>query len=387
MKKSYIYLIAMFVANWSIGQSYSPCLPEGITFTTQEQIDNFQNNYPGCTEIEGDVFITDHLITNLNGLSIITKIGGGLMIHSINSLVDLTGLNNLTEIGGNLHIGGTSLTSLTGLNSLVSISGDFLLGFGGPPFYFHNSNLTSLAALESLISIGGSLQIFANYSLKSLDGLNGITEVPNDLSISTNDSLTSITGLDNVASIGGNLIIRENSSLSGMTGFENVTSIGGVLQIITNHNLINLVGIDNIDHGGIVQLKIIDNILLSECDVQSICDYLLSPNGSIEIHDNAPGCNSQAEVGAACLTTVKEIKTGNKISIIPNPSNDKITISSTALTDNTELLIFNVSGVKVMECPLTENETQIDISALPRGVYFVRLQNEKMVEVGKVIKE
>ena len=29
------------------------CLPEGITFTTQEQIDNFQTNYPGCTEIEG----------------------------------------------------------------------------------------------------------------------------------------------------------------------------------------------------------------------------------------------------------------------------------------------------------------------------------------------
>ncbi len=35
----------------------SPCLPEGITFTTQAQIDNFQLNYPGCTEIEGDMKI------------------------------------------------------------------------------------------------------------------------------------------------------------------------------------------------------------------------------------------------------------------------------------------------------------------------------------------
>ena len=33
------------------------CLPEGITFTSQEQIDNFQANYPGCTEILGDVEI------------------------------------------------------------------------------------------------------------------------------------------------------------------------------------------------------------------------------------------------------------------------------------------------------------------------------------------
>ena len=88
-----------------------------------------------------------------------------------------------------------------------------------------------------------------------------------------------------------------------------------------------------------------------------------------------------------CLTQVEEIKTGNGITIIPNPSNDKITISSSAITGNTQLSIFNVSGEKVLERQLTDNETQIDISALPRGVYFVRVQNEKMVEVGKMVKE
>ena len=30
----------------------SSCLPEGITFTTQEEIDNFQNNYPACTRLK-----------------------------------------------------------------------------------------------------------------------------------------------------------------------------------------------------------------------------------------------------------------------------------------------------------------------------------------------
>jgi hypothetical protein len=58
-----------------------PCLPQGITFTAQEQIDNFQTYYPGCTEIEGSVHIgvtsqTSTYITNLNGLSKITSIGG-----------------------------------------------------------------------------------------------------------------------------------------------------------------------------------------------------------------------------------------------------------------------------------------------------------------------
>ncbi len=95
-----------------------------------------------------------------------------------------------------------------------------------------------------------------------------------------------------------------------------------------------------------------------------------------------PGGGSEA-----CLTAVEEIKTENGIAIIPNPSNDKITISSPAITGNTQLSIFNVSGEKVIERQITDNETQIDISALPRGVYFVRVQNEKMVEVGKMVKE
>jgi len=57
------------------------CLPEGITFTIQEEIDNFQTNYPSCIEIEGDLVIglysgTD--ITNLNGLSVLISISGDL---------------------------------------------------------------------------------------------------------------------------------------------------------------------------------------------------------------------------------------------------------------------------------------------------------------------
>ncbi|RLD23011.1 MAG: hypothetical protein DRI54_07895, partial [Bacteroidetes bacterium] len=43
------------------------CLPEGITFSTQAEIDNFQTNYPGCTEISGVVTIKGNNITNLDG--------------------------------------------------------------------------------------------------------------------------------------------------------------------------------------------------------------------------------------------------------------------------------------------------------------------------------
>ena len=65
-----IVSIAFFIAFSAIHlcSSSQSCLPERITFTIQAQIDNFQTNYPNCTEIEGVVTISGNDITNLNGL-------------------------------------------------------------------------------------------------------------------------------------------------------------------------------------------------------------------------------------------------------------------------------------------------------------------------------
>ena len=51
------------------------CLPEGIIFDSQTKIDNFQTNNPGCTVIEGDVWIRGD-IDNLNGLNVLTAMRG-----------------------------------------------------------------------------------------------------------------------------------------------------------------------------------------------------------------------------------------------------------------------------------------------------------------------
>ena len=78
MKKFYILVVALFLASSVSAQS---CLPEGITFTTQTQIDSFLVNYPGCVEIEGNVTIKGgNSIINLNVLSVLTSVGGNLTI-------------------------------------------------------------------------------------------------------------------------------------------------------------------------------------------------------------------------------------------------------------------------------------------------------------------
>jgi len=78
---------------WSSGPigTIQPCLPEGITFTTQEQIDNFHTDYPSCNVIEGNVKIMGDDITNLNGLLGLKRVEGYLKLDEPEALGGLSG--------------------------------------------------------------------------------------------------------------------------------------------------------------------------------------------------------------------------------------------------------------------------------------------------------
>ena len=284
MKKFTLLFVSAFIIQATV--SSQSCLPEGITFTTQAQIDNFQTNYPNCTEIEGDVIISGNYIANLNGLGVLTSIAGNISIYDNDPLISLTGLDNLTSIGGNLVIGtiindmcqgNDALTSLTGLDNLSSIVGSLniicnealtsltglvnLSSIGNSFIVKYNITLTSLTGLEGLNTIGGDLSIRDNDALTSLTGLNSVTSI-GGLSIRDNDALTSLTGLDNVTSIEGIIKISYNDVLASLTGLDNVTSIGDVLWLLTNPSLTSLTGLDNLTYiGG--KLFIYDNDALT----------------------------------------------------------------------------------------------------------------------------
>jgi hypothetical protein len=58
-------IMAMCMPQMLTAQS---CLPDGISFTHQTDIDSFHQDYPGCTNIEGNVYIAGNSIYNLQGL-------------------------------------------------------------------------------------------------------------------------------------------------------------------------------------------------------------------------------------------------------------------------------------------------------------------------------
>jgi hypothetical protein len=356
MKKLCIILIALFVAGSAMAQTDQPCsscLPEGITFSTQSQIDSFPLNYPNCTEIEGDVTINGDDISSLDALNLITNINGDVKIISC-ALTNLSGLEGLSSIGGDL-ITLVGLSSLSGLEELTLIGGNLrILG----------SNLTSLSGLEGLTFIG-SLSIGSNYNLTSLSGLEGVNSIPGGLSIWDNQALTNLIGLEVLNSIGDNLGIWWNHSLTSMSAIENI----------------------NLD--SIIWLRISDNILLSECDVQNICNFLAAPNGTVIVEDNATGCNSPEEVLDSCEAHagIIDISIADKLSIYPNPAHAAISIElPTQPSKNTSLTISNTNGQQLITQPIVKPQTEIDISNLPTGIYIVKVWNDKEVMVLKVVK-
>lgn len=226
------------------------CLIEGITFTTQQELDNFAINYPDCSEIFGDVIIieaTNASISDLSPLSNITKIHGDFINNRNYHITDFTALQNLTFVGGDFKI----------IN--------------------HNA-LTSLMGLENLMTVGGDFLLFHNYSLENL------------------------AGLSNLSSIGKDFSIESNRSLQDLKGLENLLTIGEMLSIRGNTKLASLNGIQNLEPGAPQALSIRSNYNLSTCEVESICNYL-GDNFSTNNLSNKEGCDNYLEIQNRCGKT------------------------------------------------------------------------------------
>jgi photosystem II stability/assembly factor-like uncharacterized protein len=77
----------------------------------------------------------------------------------------------------------------------------------------------------------------------------------------------------------------------------------------------------------------------------------------------------------------------NSLKIYPNPASDKITVEISSNPSKSELSILNINGQELITGQITESRTQLDISNLSEGVYFVRLTGEKTVQLGKFVKQ
>ncbi|RLD40244.1 MAG: hypothetical protein DRI89_12405 [Bacteroidetes bacterium] len=311
-----------------------PCLPYGHYFLkTQEEIDNFANDYPGCKSLKGKVIITNTTINNLNGLSVIDSVSGYFKICNNDSIVNLSGLQGLKYLGSSFSI-------------------------------YNNENLENLVGLDSLTHIAGFFEISSNDELLNLSGIPNLSHA-GALDIMHNNLLTNIRGLRSLETLTYNFVQPS-------------------IWIRNNDILVNLKGLNNIDPETINKIVFKDNPMLTVCHVESICEYLKQPDAEYTIENNRVGCNSYEEVEYSCqLVSTPENKLSYKVRSYPNPFKTTTTIQYELNQPQTiQISIYNHLGQQVHfileEQSAGKQQVLWDARGLPSGMYYfsIRIGNE-----------
>jgi len=369
MKHFWLVFLFVLFCGFSFAQS---CILNDISFQIQSDIDNFSTNYPDCTEIEGTVrighFMSSTGIDDLSGLSQVTAISGGLVIHNT-SLINLTGLENLKSIGGWISIySNDSLQTIDALSNLESFEGHSLQ-------IVYNPVLEDLKAFEQIDFQLNRVWIEQNDSLTNLDGLQGVEFVGGDLEIKQNRNLASLEGLNNLKSVGDLLVVGGSHALTDLAALSNLDSVGELI-IGNNSVLTSLEGLNNTYLPPSNVLRIVRNDSLSICNIPSICNYI--ENGIYpRIEDNADGCNSVEEVTALCLVSNDSVEFDDDINIFPNPNTGLFRVEGVSKAMYT---IHNIAGQIIQQGEIT-NDMFIDISNKQRGIYFISMMiNDKFVK-------
>lgn len=357
-------LLTLFLIAITITANAQGCLPDGISFHSQIEIDSFSVNFPGCTHIEGSVEILNNsLITNLDGLSVISCIAGHLSIDNCFVLTDLSGLNNLDSIGGSLIIeNNDNIQSVDGFNDLQYIGGSIEI--------YGNTGLTSITAFPNVTfdSIN-DLSIYENPNLQSctsslvcsfLSDPKGMVNIyANSAGCNSPGEIAETCGIPSVCLPYGNQIIINQaeidnfsehysgcttlhgltfivgSSINNLNGLSQVTHIAGDLHI-KDANLTNLYGLHNID-------SVDRNLTIQSIDVTS-----LSGLENLEYIGNSLFLNELQDLTS--ITQLSNIKSLNFLEI--------------ALNYNLTSLHGLDSLKKLVSLRLTNNYTLSDISAL-----------------------
>jgi hypothetical protein len=86
-------------------------------------------------------------------------------------------------------------------------------------------------------------------------------------------------------------------------------------------------------------------------------------------------------------TNIDTKRSQNEMAVFPNPATSKLTISIENFENQGTITISNVSGHILIKQLVESPRQEFDISNLPSGIYFIRLNTDKSIEVEKIIKE
>lgn len=345
MKTKLLFRTILLISTICFYKLNAQCPSGNVTFIYQQDVAHFVVAYPNCTHITGNLNIGEMnnfntTVSDISALSNFTKIDGNLNISNT-LLTNLQGLQGLNDLGGNLFIANNSrLASVEHLSNLTETNG----------FTFvENSALTSLQGLHNLTNINGNVRLMYNNSLQNLS-LTNLNAVGGYFEVVYNNSLSSFNGLNNLESIASFITISGNNQLSNLEALENLVNVEGAkIGINDNPQLVSLQGIHNINlsslEGSDVGLILKNNSSLETCNLPNICNYLNldSSNHPREVAGNVGNCRSEQIILDVCKLDIEEVESQDFWNVLYEKQNNTFTVQTEGF-QMAEVQVYTLSG-------------------------------------------
>ena len=359
----------------------------------------------------------------------------GCAFGNCSSLTSIDIPNSVTSIGGGVFYGCSSLTSVTLPNNITELNYSYNSGFVNSGFFENCSSLTSIDIPNSVTSIGEQAFLGCS-SLTSVTIPNSVTSIGNSAFYNCS-SLTSLsidmTSVSNLSNTGLNTSILQN-----LTFGENVTSIASgafntsaFLQNITCLATTPPTLADNtvFPYPNIASLNVPCGSLEAYSSATSFWNMFfagrISENGynvEVSVNDETFGSVAvESDCSSATLTATasdcyeflrwNDGNTDNprtvaltsdtsftaifalidesslsedaefaELSVYPNPTRGKVSFSQAI----EKVEVVDLSGKTLQTY---ENANEINVEALPAGVYHLRMTIEDKTTTRKIIKE
>ncbi|QIE60356.1 T9SS type A sorting domain-containing protein [Rasiella rasia] len=259
-----------------------------------------------------------------------------------------------------------------------------VLGFGQCP-----ANIVGFGSQEDLIDFASQYPncefaytfIFAGNEITDFSPLSYIDRV-NHVEFRDIQTITNFETFD--ITITSSLAVKNCNFITNLSGLnldsDNLNFLWVWLR--QNDQLNSLNGI-NTDITIDTEVRIIDNPNLPFCAIQPFCEAIANPDVEVFIYGNASGCESVAEVAAACELSITESSLSASVHIYPNPAGEKLYILLDSFVHFEFAEVYSVSGQKLMQT----KATHINISNLSAGIYFVKVISEEGSITKKIIKK
>ena len=313
-------------------------------------------------------------VDTLRGFGNLESMEGSLTISS-GSIKANHAFKRLRHIGSQLNCGfpqaqNIGFDSLLSCNSFQVNATSVLTSFENmhPDFKCNDISLRFCSQLRDLAFMRGMDSVERVYfsRLDALPDLKDMADLQHiELLDLTDMPVLNLSDLESLQSI-DELHIRLNDRIQRLTPLSRDCDLGG-LYIFRCDSINDVSAFDVVDTDDMDYLDFSDNPLLSACSSPWVCRHI-ERGGTTTLGGNAPGCNSQAEVLAACTTSSTDDEQPVSGAIYPNPARDFLYLPE-GYTAGADASIVGSDGQ--VHLVIAAGDHTVDISGLTAGRYIL----------------